>query len=126
VRESRAPGHWAACRVRFAQPSVVARVRKQRCPLFSDSFVEQRAGLLEGAVEATARPQLPALLAHPTQHVLKTAKPRRALAKQVTQRVGGVGSVEHGIAEFVEGAGDVVRRRERIGALVPRTVPKGR
>ncbi len=47
-------------------------------------------------------PQSRPLFTNPSQHVVKTAKPWRALAHEVAQRVGGVRAVEHGVAELVE------------------------
>ena len=108
----------------LAQPRVVGRVGEQRGALLLDGRVEQLADLLERAVEpaglaASSRRRCRA----PAQQVVEAAQAvaARGAAGRAAPRAGSAPSRIRS-PTCVERLGDVVRRGERVGPVVPRPV----
>ena len=64
--------------LRLAQPGVVGRVGEQLGPLLADRLVQQRPGLLQGAVEAAALAQLAPASPYLAEQVVQAAAVLRA------------------------------------------------
>ena len=101
----------------LAQPGLVVRVGEQLGPLLADRGVQQRPGLLQDAVQPAAAAQLALAFAHPAEQVAQAPVPGHALAQQVAQRAGGIGALEHRLAELVQRAAHVIGRLERVGPV---------
>lgn len=112
-------------RVQFvlAQPRLVAGVREQLGPLLPDGGVQQRAGLLQDAVQAAPAADLLLLLTDPAEQVVQAAAAVHAAAQQVAQGAGRVRAVQHRVAQLVQGAAGVERRGQRVRPVVVLAVP---
>ncbi len=107
----------------LTQPGFVAGVGEEFRPLLADGRVEQRASLVQDAVEAAPAAHLPLPLTHPPQHVVQAAVVSHAAAQQITQRASRVRAAEHRVAELVQRATGVIRRGQRIRPVVVLAVP---
>ena len=108
---------------RLAEPRVVARVGEQRAALGFECLVEQLAGLVEHPVKPPRVAQLALPLADAAHQVVEAAPVLPAAPQQVAERVPGVVTAKDALAHLVERLPDVIRWRQRVGAVVVCSVP---
>src|SRR4029079_7941858 len=108
----------------LGEPGVVTLATGQLVPFRGQSLVEQRLRAGDGAVEPATPQRFPALPAGPLVQVVQavTALADRALAQQLAQGVPRARPGQHLLADRVDRGADVVRRRQRIRAALPRAV----
>ena len=85
-------------------------------------LVERGPHLVERAAEVAAPPGRVAHPPHPRGELVEAPVAVEAAPQQVGQRVAHRAAGEHVAAQLVERRPDVVRRRERVGTVVPGAV----
>ena len=103
-------------------PGVVAFLAGQGVALGGEGLVERGADLVEGAAEVTATPGGVALPADRGGEVVEAPTPVEATAQQVAQSLAQRAPGQHVAPDRVERCPHVVRRRERVGPVVPGAV----